>query len=119
MNINISYDSSVAAGSFTNYKADGFASGADEEAAFKKAVTAACNELESLFTNSITLNITFAWGGVSAGDCRFEQFTRHIPEFRLRDPANGAFEHGSCVGRPRPACRSRGSARIRSDRQRL
>ena len=68
MYINISYDSSVTSGSFTNYKADGFASGADEEAAFKKAVTAACNELESLFTNPVTLNITFAWGGVSPGD---------------------------------------------------
>ncbi len=58
MIINITYDSSVTASNFTG--------GSTEETAFKGAVTYAVNELESLFTNTCTINIVVGWGEFDA-----------------------------------------------------
>jgi hypothetical protein len=54
MIIKLSYDSSVTAGNFTG--------GAAEEAAFKGAMTYVVNELDSLFTNPVTINLKVGWG---------------------------------------------------------
>jgi autotransporter passenger strand-loop-strand repeat protein len=54
MLINISYDPTVISGNFSG--------GAAEEAAFKNAMTTVANELGSLFTNSVTINLEVGWG---------------------------------------------------------
>jgi hypothetical protein len=59
------YDSSVTANSFTKYAADGFSSGAAEEAAFKTAITYVINLYDSLFTNNVTVTINVGWGEVN------------------------------------------------------
>jgi len=68
MQIVLSYDSSVNAGNFTNFAADGIASGIDEENAFKAAMTYVANELDSLFINKVTININVGWGEYGPSD---------------------------------------------------
>jgi hypothetical protein len=62
MQINVVYDQSVNAGNFTNFAADGFPSGAAEEAQFKSAINYVVNLYDSLFTNNITFTIDIGWG---------------------------------------------------------
>src|SRR5271166_2033308 len=64
MNIVVVYDSSVNASNFTNYAADGFSSGAAEEAAFKNAIQYVVNLYNSLFTNNVTVKIGVGWGEI-------------------------------------------------------
>ena len=54
MKIDISYDASVNKSNFTG--------GASEESSFKSAMTYVVNELDSLFTNNVTINIDVGWG---------------------------------------------------------